>query len=207
MTRPLDQLVADRSGRIQAARLFSNVVSPPVIFAVLGLAVSLRELPFWTGLGWAVVYGLLVSLAPIIFVLYLLKTGRITELHMSNTGERHLPYLSALFFSAAAFALLSFADGPELMRCLTIFNMVELAFLASINIFWLISIHATGIMASFVLVGLIFGWPAAVIIVLPFVVAVCAVRLYLKRHSVAQVVAGLALGTFSVVSLTVVGCF
>ena len=140
-------------------------------------------------------------------MLYLLKTDRIAELHMSNTSERHLPYLSAVLFSAAAFTLLSVADGPALLRCLTIFNMVELALLATINIFWLISIHATGIMASFVLVGLIFGWLPATVIVLPFVAAVCAVRLYLRRHTVTQVVAGLVLGVISSFSLTLLHCF
>jgi len=207
MKRPLDQLIADRNGPVRAARLFSNIVSPPVIFALLGLAVALRELPFWPGLAWSAVYGFIVSLAPILVVLYLLKTGRITELHMSDTAERHLPYLSAIVFSSAAFALLTLADGPALLRCLTIFNMVELVLLAIINTFWLISIHATGIMASFILVGLIFGWLAAVVIVLPFVAAVCAVRLYLKRHTVSQVAAGLALGIISAFSLTLLDCF
>jgi membrane-associated phospholipid phosphatase len=164
-------------------------------------------MPFWDGLAWAVVYGLLVSLAPIIVVLYLLRTGRIRELHMSDTSERHLPYLSAIFFSAVAFAVLSIGNGPSLLRCLTIFNMVELGLLAIINIFWLISIHATGIMASFVLVGLIFGWQTAVVVVLPFVVAVCAVRLYLKRHTPGQVAAGLSLGVVSALSLTLLACF
>jgi membrane-associated phospholipid phosphatase len=176
------------------------------MFAVLGLAVALWELPFWQGLAWATIYGLLVSLAPILFVLYLLKTGRITELHMSDTRERHLPYLSAFFFSAVTFGLVTLFQGPELMRCLTVFNMVELALLGIINIFTLISIHTTGVMASMIVVGLVFGW-AASLLVLPFVITISWVRLYLKRHTPAQIVAGLVLGVVSVVSLTLIGCF
>ena len=56
------------------------------------------------------------------------------------------------------------------------------------------------------LLWLVFGW-AAGLIVLPLVVLVVWVRLYLKRHTPAQVVAGMALGTISVLSLTLVGCF
>lgn len=80
-------------------------------------------------------------------------------------------------------------DGPELLRCLTLFNAIELALLGLINVVWLISIHATGIMATMLLVGLVFGW-AASLIVLPFVVLVCWVRLYLKRHNPLQILAG-----------------
>lgn len=177
------------------------------MFALLGLAVALYELPFWHGLAWAAVYGFFISLAPILFVFYLLRTGRIGELHMSNARERHLPYLSAILFAIFTFGLVYWLGGPELMRCLTIFNTVELIILMLINVYWLISFHATAIMATFVLVGLIFGWAASIVIVLPFVIAVCWVRLYLKRHTPAQVGAGLALGVLSVLSLTLVGCF
>ncbi len=207
MSTPLDHHAENHIGFIKAARLFSNIVSPPVMFAILGLAVALKELPLWPGMAWAAVYGFFVSLAPILFVLYLLKTGRIAELHMSDTRERHLPYLSAIFFSAVAFGIVTLGNGPELMRCILIFNMVELTALGMINVFWLISIHATGIMATFILVGLIFGWVPSILIVFPFIIAVCAVRLYLKRHTPAQLIAGMFLGVVSVLSLTLFNCF
>jgi membrane-associated phospholipid phosphatase len=84
--------------------------------------------------------------------------------------------------------------------------VIELAALAAINIFWLISIHATGVMAAFVIVGLVFGWMASLIVV-PFVISVCWVRLYLKRHTPTQVTAGLILGVASVLIITLTGCF
>jgi membrane-associated phospholipid phosphatase len=139
-------------------------------------------------------------------VLYLLKTGRIAELHMTNTGERHIPYLSAVLSAGIVLLLITFFDGPELLRCLAIFNMIELGLLGIINAFWLISMHATGIMATFLLVGLVFGW-AYSLIVLPFVIMVCVVRLYLRRHTVMQVVAGLGLGMVTVYFMTLIGCF
>lgn len=207
MDKPRDHHVENRTGVIQAARLFSNIISPPVMFAVLGLAVALSVLPFWSGFTWALVYGFFVSLAPILLVLYLLKTGRITELHMSNTSERHIPYIAAVIFSAIAYLILDIGSGPDLLKQLTVFNMIELATLGIINIFWLISIHATGIMATLVLVGLIFGWGSAFLIVGPFVLAVCWVRLYLKRHTPSQIIAGLLLGAVNVLALSMLGFF
>ena len=206
MKKPLDELVPTRVGTVKAARVYSNIVSPPVTFSVLGLAIALKERPFWEGVAWAAVYGFLVSLLPILFVLFLLKTGRIAELHMSNTGERHLPYVVAVLCGVATFGLFTWLDGPAILRCLTIFNVVELILLGVINVFWLISIHTTGIMATMMIVGLVFGWVHS-LWVLPFVISVSWVRLYLQRHTPGQVIAGLIIGVISVGSLTLVGCF
>lgn len=207
MSKPKDHHAHDRIGAVRLARLFSNIVSPPVMFALVGLALALHELPLWPGLGFAAAYGFLVSLAPILIIVYLLKTGRIAELHMSNTRERHIPYLSAVFFAGLTFLLFSALKAPELLRCLTVFNIIELAALGIINIFFLISIHATGIMATFILIGLTFGWPIALIVVFPFVIAVCYVRLYLGRHTPFQLITGLLLGAATVLLLVPFGCF
>jgi membrane-associated phospholipid phosphatase len=206
LKKPLDYHENARTGAVRGARLFSNIVSPPVMFAALGFALALYGQPFWTGLSWGVVYGLLVSLSPILFILYLLKTGRIKELHMSDTSERHWPYLVAVGFTALTLLIIHLADGPELLRCLTLFNLVELTALGLINIFWLISIHATGIMATAVIVGLVFGWGAGWAL-LPLIILVCWVRLFLRRHTPAQVAAGLALGVASVGAIALMGCF
>ena len=204
---PLDLLAQNRTGIVKAARIYSNVVSPPVMFAVVGLAFGLYALPGWLGFWWAAVYGLLVSLAPILVVVFLLKTGRIAELHMSNTRERNIPYLSAILFAGIAYGLIAGFNGPDLLRCLALFNIIELILLTVINHFWLISLHATGAMATAVLIGLVFGWPLSLLVAGPMVISVCWVRLFLKRHTPAQIVAGLALGTAVVLSLIPLGCF
>lgn len=205
---PRDFHKETHTGRIKAARLFSNIVSPPVMFAAVGLAFALYEMPGITGFLWALIYGLLVSLAPILVVLFLLRTGHIQELHMSNTAERHIPYVTAVVSAFLAFIVITLMDGPELLRCLALLNTINLAALGLINTRWLISIHATGMMATFLLVGLVFSWLWAWLLMFPLLVGVCYVRLYLKRHTVAQVGAGLLLGLTTVWIMQVVfGCF
>ena len=125
---------------------------------------------------------------------------------MSDQRERHLPYLVAVACAVVFLAIAWLFNGPELLICLAIFNVVELSLLGLINIFWLISIHATGIMATTVLVAYVFGLLTSAL-TLPLVVLVIAIRLYLRRHTIAQLVAGLALGVFSVWVLTLFGCF
>ncbi|MBX3057239.1 MAG: hypothetical protein KF770_12280 [Anaerolineae bacterium] len=205
---PRDFHKDDHTGRVKAARLFSNIVSPPVMFAVIGLAFALTEEPNLTGFAWAVFYGLLVSLAPILVVLYLLRTGRIKELHMSDTGERHIPYITAVASALLAFLVISWLHGPELLRCLALLNTINLTALGLINTRYLISIHATGIMATFLLTGIVYSWALAWVVVFPLLVGVCYVRLYLKRHTWTQVIAGLLLGLVTVwLMRAVFGCF
>lgn len=206
MSVPRDRYRADRTGMVSVGRALSNVISPPVIFAVLGFFLAFYSAPFAAAVGWGVLYGVVVSLIPILVVFYLLYTGRIGELHMSHTQERHLPYIVAILCAAAAYLLLRFLNGPELLRCLSLFNVIELVALGLINIYWLISLHATGITAAWLISWLVFGWVAAVA-VLPFVIIVCSVRLYLKRHTPAQVAAGVGLGIASVLALVPFGCF
>jgi membrane-associated phospholipid phosphatase len=176
------------------------------MFALLGLAISWKELPFWEGLFWAAVYGFWVSLMPSLVVAYLLKTGRISDLHMSNVRDRRIPYTASVIGSLIALAIIHLFNGPELLRCLAIFSVVELAALAIITNFWLISIHATAIASVTIISGLVFGW-WTLLLLLPVVAAVCWVRLYLRRHTVQQVVAGLALGVATVGLLLQFGCF
>jgi membrane-associated phospholipid phosphatase len=206
MHSPLDRELANRIGLVKIARLFSNVVSPPVMFAVLGLILALTALPNWQGWAWAAIYGFFISLLPILFVLYLLRKGYISELHMSNTRERHWPYISAVLSALFAYGLVQWLNGPLILACLTLFNTIELAALGAINVFWLISLHSTAVGAIIVIVGLVYGWGYALWLI-PLVVSVCWVRLYLRRHTLGQVIAGLGLGVVSVLSLTLIGCW
>jgi membrane-associated phospholipid phosphatase len=193
-------------GLVRAARTISNIISPPVIFAVMGLALALYELPSWEGLLWAAIYGFWVSLVPSLLVGYLLKTGRISDLHMSNTKERRWPYVTSVIGSIIALFFIQLFDGPELLRCLAIFSIIELTALGVITNFWLISIHATAMAAATVISGLVFGWWTLIILV-PLTAAVCFLRLFLRRHDVAQVAAGLVLGIGTVLILVQLGCF
>ena len=86
------------------------------------------------------------------------------------------------------------------------FSAIVLGILGVINDFWKISIHAASIAAAAVIVALVFG-PRFALLLLPLVIAVTWLRLYLRRHTVAQVVAGLIVGIITPLVLTLFGCF
>jgi membrane-associated phospholipid phosphatase len=206
MRAPKDHNAESTVGLVRTARIFSNLISPPIIFAGLGLALSWHELSFWSGLFWAAIFGFWVSLVPILFVAHRLQTGRISDLHMNTTQERRLPYIVSVAGSLIALLIISVFDGPHLLQCLSVFSAIVLAILGVINDFWKISIHAASIAAAAVIVTLVFG-PRFGLLLLPLVIAVTWLRLYLRRHTVAQVVAGLIVGIFTPLVLTLFGCF
>ena len=206
MTVPRDTHKDDRIGMLRVARTISNIISPPIMFAITGLALGVYERPFWPGLAWGAVYSLLIALTPMVVIIYLLRTGRISDIHMSAINERHIPYLIAVISSAVAYALLVLFDGPMLLRCLAILSFITLGALGLINTRWLISIHATAAASTWLILSLVFGWVVSLVL-LPFVVLICLVRLYLKRHTPAQVLAGVALGISGVLLMRLFGCF
>ncbi len=206
MTVPRDTHKADRIGMVRVARTISNIISPPIMFAITGLALGVYERPFWPGLAWGAVYSLLIALTPMVVIIYLLRTGRISDIHMSAINERHIPYLIAVISSAVAYALLVLFDGPMLLRCLAILSFITLGALGLINTRWLISIHATAAASTWLILSLVFGWVVSLVL-LPFVVLICLVRLYLKRHTPAQVLAGVVLGVSGVLLMRLFGCF
>lgn len=206
MTVPRDHYEADRVGMVRFARHLSNIISPPTIFAAIGMALAVYERPILPGVVWDVVYGTIASFLPILFIFFLLRSGRIGDLHMSNTSERHLPYLVGFVAAVLAYGVIVLFDGPELLRCLALYNIVALTALGLINTRWLISIHATSIAAAWMIATLVFGWVWSLLL-LAVVILVSWTRLYLKRHTLAQVLGGVALGAGTVLLFRLFGCF
>src|SRR5690606_30938242 len=132
---------------------------------------DLRPDPFWPGLAWGLAYSLLIALVPMFVIIYLMRIGRIGDLHMSATHERHIPYLASFISGLVAFFLLVIFDGPYLLRCLSILSVITLGALGLINTKWLISIHATAAAATWMIATLVFGWVVGLIL-LPLLILI-----------------------------------
>ncbi len=202
--QPLDLSGRSSETVVRMARVYSDVVSPMVVFAVLGFAVVWVDTPFWAGLAWGILHCVFVSLAPMLFIVYLLKTGRIADLHMRNRHERHLPYLVGTGCALIALVIARALGGPRLLQVLLISNVVGVASLGLINAFWQISSHVASIASATLFAGFVFG-PLVSVALAPMVGLTFLARLYLRRHTLAQLVAGVALGAAPVLILASLG--
>lgn len=192
--QPLDYHIENRTGAVRLARFYSNLVSPPTIFAAMGISVAFHSMPFGPALFWGVLFGVMLALFPILIILWMIQRGMIAELHMSNTRERRIPYLVSIGMAFLVLALEYIFSLPDEMVSVTLFVILDLVLLFLITLVWLISMHTTAAAAAAGLIFLIWGWFWALVIGAPLVLSVIWNRLYLKRHTPAQAWCGVALG-------------
>jgi hypothetical protein len=177
----------------KTASVISNVLSPPAVSAMIGFALAFVAAPFLPALIAGAVHGVLVSLVPLIYILVMLKRGVITDLHMRNRHERHVPNILAVGGALLAWVILRAFGAPLTLQRLALLDAILLGILGVINVWWQISAHTAVIFGALTVCGVVFG-PRVALGTSPFALAVPWARLYLKRHTIRQVIAGAAVG-------------
>jgi hypothetical protein len=190
--QPKDSGPKEQSKGVRAARIFSNVISPPSVYAFFAFILAWTEMPFWRGSLQAAIFGVFTSLMPILYIFFLLKTGKIADIHISNLKERNIPYILGILGSLFLDFILT--------------NIIGLSALALINIRWLISAHVSSITTIAVFTGFAYSLLAG-LAVAPMVALTFFVRYYLKRHTLGELISGLIMGSLLVVVLAAFGIF
>ncbi len=180
--------------RLYWARAISNLFSPPMVWAVLVFPMAFRnaESPA-RALLWALTYGILVCLMPLLYVVWMVRRGKIGDIHMKERRERFLPFLVSMACTTVAWQVLRLMGAPPMLPMVAVFTLAELAVMATITLVWQISMHAMSIAVAVVATAIVFG-PISALIVSPLMPLVGVARLKLERHTLSQVVAGLLVG-------------
>lgn len=176
------------------ARLVSNLLSPPIVWAVMAFPIAFRDAKSdGQALTWALVYGVLVCLLPLLFVAWMVKRGTISDLHMEVRTQRLRPFAVSIICTTIAWWTLRFMGAPSIIPQFALFSLAQIAVMAAITLVWQISMHAMSITSAVVAALTFFGLIPALIL-LPLIILVGVARLKLKRHTVAQVIAGVVVG-------------
>ncbi|MEZ4669006.1 MAG: hypothetical protein R3E39_13955 [Anaerolineae bacterium] len=176
------------------ARFVSNVISPPMVWAVMGFIIAVHSAKTQTdALVWALTYSVPVCLLPILYIAWEVRRGNIGDIHMKERHERTRPFLVSIICTALAWVLLRLMGTPDILPLVAGVTMLQLTAMAVITLVWQISMHAMSISVAVVATGVVFG-PATALAVFPLVPIVGAARLKLHRHTLAQVIAGAAIG-------------
>ncbi len=187
--------------RFYWARLISDLVSPPVVWGVMIFPIAFREADSREiAILWALTYGVLVCLLPVLYVAWMVRRGSISDIHMRLREERLRPFLVSMFCTGLAWGALRLMGAPSVVPLVAIVTLAQLTAMAAITLVWQISIHAMSITSAVVATGLLFGVGPA-LVVFPLVPLVGAARLKLNRHTPAQVVAGTLVGALVTVAL------
>ncbi|PKP58637.1 MAG: phosphoesterase PA-phosphatase [Candidatus Altiarchaeales archaeon HGW-Altiarchaeales-2] len=138
-------------------------------------------------------FGTILPIASMIIAVELKKRkNENTEYDLPNKEDRVIPYILAIISYLTGTIILYFFNAPlltiGLMFCY--FSNTLLAFL--INFFWKISAHSIGVTGPATALVFAFGYIGFIYaLILPFVMWS---RIYLKKHTLLQVITGALLG-------------
>jgi membrane-associated phospholipid phosphatase len=177
--------------RASLARVISDIFSPPVL-AIPGLLLGVSASNESGTYRFALLYLLVAVVAPVVYVVWLLKSGRITDFHLSDRRQRRGPFIVSLVCGMAGFGLIVYLGAPSAFLAPVAALLGEILLLFLITLAWQVSVHTATTAGLVTFACLAFGPVAAVWVAL--VPLVAWARIYLRRHTFAQTVAGACLG-------------
>jgi membrane-associated phospholipid phosphatase len=174
------------------ARILSTIFNPFLtalaLFVILAHIGAKDTLDFWRLLFVSTFF---VSIGPMLYVFWLYATDRISDLDMSVRAERELVFSAFVIFDVLGAIALWIVHAPRLMIAATLGYLVSTLIVQYITRYWKISTHAIGITAPLAALTLIYArQPLPFMVLIPMV---CWARVYLKAHTIMQVLAGAAL--------------
>jgi len=180
----------ERSPGERLARLISDVGSPPVQgFVVVGLTAAwLASAGAWI---WAGFYLLVAVLLPLLHVIWLVKRGRVTDLHIRIREQRIRPLLVNLACAGLGWLVLVLAPAPDALATVAAAVWLQAAAILLITLRWKISVHSAAVAGATTIAWAILGTGVPLLVTVPLI---AWSRVKLRRHTWAQTVAGSFLG-------------
>ncbi len=171
------------------ANLTSIIFSPFLVGLAVILLVSFESTAsILDAIKWSLIL-IALSILPIyLVVVYLVRSNRLDGILINIRQQRSKIYALAAILTGIGCIILFYLKAPLIMLALFVTGFFGTAIFMGINLWWKISLHTAFIAASVTLLVILYGFMAAVAIVLIPLVAWS--RLELERHSPAQLVAG-----------------
>jgi membrane-associated phospholipid phosphatase len=192
---PIRLRVRDRVWK-DLARIFSTVCNPfltsLMLFIILAGASSRSNADFWVLLGNSAFF---TSIGPMLYIFWLYATDRISDLDMSNRAERERVFVVFVIFFVLGTIDLWLIQAPAIITASMAGYAVSSLVVQWITRYWKISTHALGITAPLLALCVLYGTrPVPFLVLIPIV---CWARVYLRAHTVLQVLAGAGLAGVS----------
>lgn len=171
----------------------SYLASPPVmsLTAYLLVASQVGGLRAWL---WTASHVLLAIAFPVAVLVAMVRRREVSDLEILRRRQRIMPLMFSLTLSGYSLFLMEVGVAPLLLRQLTFSSTLLLLGLLVVTRYWKISVHTAGVALCGALVWAVWGTSLYLIAA---VGAMGLARVYIKRHTFAQVVAGGVLGLVS----------
>lgn len=192
----------------------------PVYAILIAMYVENMEAPYYSGESlfflndrvkefYLYVFTSFSFLAPALTVLFLQTRGSVSSVMMEKRTERIIPSIMVVLFGVSLLAILLFKvpediPGRRFILGLSLGSLIAVVVCTILTFRWKVSLHAAGMG---ILTGFLYMYYSQMllfpmwILVLAFIASgiVMAARMYLNLHSLAQLVAGFAIGFASLI--------
>jgi hypothetical protein len=177
------------SAHITWARSISFLLNPAVVSIPLVILVALYHTSdLLPALGYAGLTLFFLSLGPLVYILLGVRLGKLSDLDVSRRTERTGPFLFGLLsVILGLFALLAL-HAPKNLETVLLISLVSGIVLVVTTWRWKISVHAATLAGALTMLTAFYG-----IIMLPTFLLLGLVswsRVFLRRHTLAQVITG-----------------
>jgi len=184
------------------AHVVSNLGSPPVTTAVgsgliAGSAATQRA---WL---WSGIHLTLVVVIPLLYLGILLFRGKVSDIDVQLREQRLQPFVVLLIGAVAASVVLYLGSAPPLLVTAAWAHATEVALIMGITTRWKISVHCAAA-AGLAVLAYSLGHVSA-LAAIPAVPLVAWSRVRLGRHTLAQTLAGIGLGSVVFAAALIVG--
>ena len=175
------------------ARWISELFSPPLL-AIAGLLLAAFEIQTTSAWLWAGYYILLGIFIPVLYIIWKVRRGEITDFHMRLREQRIKPMTLSLACALTVCLSMWAGEAPMFLKTLAVMGVFQITFLLIISLRWKISGHSTAIACLAVfLLGIYGSLAAPALLAIPLV---AWARLRLNRHDLPQTIAGSIAGAF-----------
>ena len=180
----------------QFAVFISYIAYAPIISIPAFAIINYYFLNFYDFIVITILCAIFTCILPVLFVLRWIEGKRIhgqeMDMDIPERKDRNYPLIIVIVSYFIGTAILYTLNAPVMTTILMFSYFLNTLIVFFINLYWKISIHAMGVAGPTVVLIYTFG-PVGVIFaaVLPIVMWS---RVYLKRHTVGQVITGALLG-------------
>lgn len=180
---------------IRFARIVSYILAPSTISLPFILLVAFyRASDQLAAIAYAFIAFFFLCIGPLIYVVIGVRTGRLSDLDISRRSERAGPFLFGIVSVSAGLLVLSLVHGPKDLVTTLLLTAISATILMVTTLWWKISIHASSMAGAATILTALYG-----VVLLPsflLLILVSWSRVVLRRHTIAQVVAGSLLSIF-----------
>lgn len=161
-----------------------------IMVAIASTRTVSRAILYW------LIMALFFSVLPIWDIRRRINSRSVSDAHIDRREDRIKPLLFALSSALGGLLAIYLVSAPALIRAVCWSVVITGIVITAITLRWKISLHTAGITSISLALVLIYGWQATPIFI--FLPVVIWARLVLKRHTVAQVLAGMAVSVIVV---------